>query len=733
MELEFERADLLQLEPISCRGTVKLLPPGKKKKQKLCAGDDTGNISCHEFKKGEPIVVFNTNFFDGPVSNLTIGGIHTKKDKIFGSNTQKIVGVTKRGKEFFKLTSSLTESINHVFVEETKIWTACEYIYNVYENGQDSGFYMCHDQIHSMAMEYVVRQTDFDALLGCQDNTIRVVSGSNLAFELPTSGPVMALCSTHGEESRIQRASTSIIYGTNNGNVTNLQIVGREGTVGWTLQDPNKSSITAVKTFDINQNGSLEVVISRDDGRIDVYANDINTKLPTHAFGRDIGESIRAIDIGRVNTAEYNEIIVAAYSGKILTFTSEPTQQRAPDDTYGRTVQTVNNENRIKSLKKDIETLKAKVEKEKSKLKVAQQKASVDTSKCLVVDFSINSKFALNVDEAAYALSIEIQSPIDLVVLRSPVHLDLIDTDLGSAVVSITPQTLISPSQDGSQDYRFVATYRCQSQEKRLNILIRTTEGEFGDLLIIVVSATDPKAAKVVRYPMKPLSLQTRVNSFTEQESSRPRNRIRFSGNVGIQIFHEWILSILPDIPSRIDENSLGESYFFRNVYTGAVMTCSFKRNELIFECENASTIAIIKENILRYATSRRIQLEEQTSLNNDTVVSFLSLIRGRLEYQLSLARKMNLIEALQEITIQENDLRWLSIEYNEIIRDQENIRKEYAQRAKTLERLTGIITDLYVDWHKLHGVDARSNIPTLQSLVLNGSFNEFYQMILKY
>lgn len=44
--------------------------------------------------------------------------------------------------------------------------------------------------------------------------------------------------------------------------------------------------------------------------------------------------------------------------------------------------------------------------------------------------------------------------------LRSPVQLDLIDTDLGSAVVSITPQTLMTPSQDGSQDYRFVATYR---------------------------------------------------------------------------------------------------------------------------------------------------------------------------------------------------------------------------------------------------------------------------------
>lgn len=189
---------------------------------------------------------------------------------------------------------------------------------------------MCHDQIHSMAMEYVVRQTDFDALLGCQDNSIRVISGSDLAFELPASGPVMALCSTHGEESKIQRSVTSIIYGTNNGCVTNLQIAGREGTVGWTLQDPNKASITAVKAFDITLDGSLEVVVARDDGKIDVYANDPNTKLPVHAFGRDIGESIRAIDIGRVNSVDFNEIIVAAYSGKILSFTSEPTQQRAP-------------------------------------------------------------------------------------------------------------------------------------------------------------------------------------------------------------------------------------------------------------------------------------------------------------------------------------------------------------------------------------------------------------------
>lgn len=153
-------------------------------------------------------------------------------------------------------------------------------------------------------------------------------------------------------------------------------------------------------------------------------------------------------------------------------------------------------------------------------------------------------------------------------------QLDLIESDLGSAVVSVTPQTLLSPAADGNQDYRFVATYRCQNQEKRLNVLIRTTEGEYGDLLITVVSHGDPKAAKVrfsnplpflihfaqvIKYPMKPLSLQSRVSALTEEESIRPRNRIKFSGNIGIQIFHEWVLNLLQDIPSRIDENSIGE------------------------------------------------------------------------------------------------------------------------------------------------------------------------------
>ncbi len=272
-----------------------------------------------------------------------------------------------------------------------------------------------------MTMEYVTRQNDYDALLGCQDNRIRIISGSNLAFDVPTNGPVMALCSLHGEENKIQRASTSLLYGTNIGTLTSIQIPGNisgDVALNWTVLDPNKVSISSVKAVDLTQDGIVELVVARDDGRLDVYGNDPSSIVPVKVFGRDIGESIRGIDVGRVNSPDYNEIVVAAYSGKIMSYTSEPTQQRAPDDTYGRSVQTVNNENRIKSLKKELDALKAKVDKEKSNLKKAQQKSSVDTSKSLVVDFPINSNFALNVDEAAYSLTLEIQ--VNSIILPLP-------------------------------------------------------------------------------------------------------------------------------------------------------------------------------------------------------------------------------------------------------------------------------------------------------------------------
>jgi Bardet-Biedl syndrome 7 protein len=625
-------------------------------------------------------------------------------------------------------------------VDDTKIWTGCEYIYNSYENGTDVSFYMAHDQIHSMVMDYVTRDSIYDAILGCQDNCIRVVSDSTLSMEVDTDASVLTLRSLKGEDGNKAKSDvTPVVFGSDKGSLMGIAIDGRENNAMWKINDTKNSVVSCIKVFDITQDGNMEIVVGRDDGRLEVFCQDRNQSVPSAAFTRDLGESIRALECGRVNSTDFNEVVVAGYSGKILSFTSEPTQDRAPDDSYGRTVQTVNNENRIKHLKKELDALKQKVEKEKGKIQHAKAKtgnnaSSLDIARAGNVDFPINSTFILNVEKAAYALTIEIQSPIDLVIIRSPVHIELIDADVGSAVVSLTPESLIASSQDGSPaDYCCIATYRLQHQEKRLSVLVRTMEGEFGELQATVVSAQTPKAAKVIRYTLQPLSLHTRVHSFEDEEDQRPRNSIKFVGSVSLAIFHEWVAALLPGVPSRIDEDSNGEEYYFQSVYSGAVTLCYMKKNELTFESESVSTIAIIKENILRFAINRRIELSDTTSCNPDTVGSFLSLIREKLEYQLSLTRKMELIDAIQEITLQEPDTRWLSVEYAEILRDKELIRKEFGNREKSLEVMSGVITDLFVDWHKLRGVDARAGIPALMGAIQTAFFEELVQMILNY
>ena len=138
MDLKLQRADILQVDSISYANTVKLLPLGKKNKQKLVVGDDSGAIHCYEFTKGEAQSVFTNQVFDGPVSSVSIGGVAPKRDKIFASCDKKIVGINKKGKAFFDITSTLTEPINSIATDDSKIWTSYEYVHKVYDNGEDA-------------------------------------------------------------------------------------------------------------------------------------------------------------------------------------------------------------------------------------------------------------------------------------------------------------------------------------------------------------------------------------------------------------------------------------------------------------------------------------------------------------------------------------------------------------------------------------------------------------------
>ena len=61
--------------------------------------------------------------------------------------------------------------------------------------------------------------------------------------------------------------------------------------------------------------------------------------------------------------------------------------------------------------------------------------------------------------------------------------------------------------------------------------------------------------------------------------------------------------------------------------------------------------------------------------------------------------------------------------------------RQEFKNRARSLEYLSGIITDLFVDWHRLRGVDSRRKIGDLQRAIMasgddfDGLINSFFTL----
>ena len=120
-------------------------------------------------------------------------------------------------------------------------------------------------------------------------------------------------------------------------------------------------------------------------------------------------------------------------------------------------------EEKVLHLTQEIEALQQKVIQEREHY---QQTALSDTAVSAVPSFNINDRFFLSHSDASYTLSIEVQMPIDTILLQSNVPVDLLDVEKNSAVVSY------STCDPESGNY-LLATYRCQANTTRIELKIR--------------------------------------------------------------------------------------------------------------------------------------------------------------------------------------------------------------------------------------------------------------------
>nr|CAD7452511.1 unnamed protein product [Timema tahoe] len=155
-------------------------------------------------------------------------------------------------------------------------------------------------------------------------------------------------------------------------------------------------------------------------------------------------------------------------------------------------------------------------------------------------------------------------------------------------------------------------------------------------------------------------------------------------------------------------------------------------KGEAEFRSDNISTISILKDILTKEATKKKIKLEILCAVNDDSIPHTLKLLHPKLEAQLELAKKITLLEALKELEAHEGGSSCLIPEYKDILEKEKLLQAEYKKQPAHLDRLYGMITDMYIDKHKFKGANVKGKVPQLLEVLdkyeLNKLLNFFDQ-----
>ncbi|XP_077156527.1 BBSome complex member BBS7 [Paroedura picta] len=705
MELNLSRVDYLQVG-VTSQKTMKLLPTsGRKAMQKVVIGDQDGVVTCFGIKKGEPVPVFQT-LPGEKIARLELGGaLNTLQEKIFVASGSEVRGFTKRGKQFLSFDTNLTESIKAMYISGSDLFLCASYIYNHYCDCKDQHYYLSGDKINDILCLPVEKLSCITPVLACQDRVLRVLQGSDLLYEMEVPGPpsVLALNEGNGGDS-----GEEVLFGTSDGKIGLIQISAASPVEKWKIENEKKrGGVLCMDSFDIVGDGVKELLIGRDDGILEIYNfENANTPVLRHEYA--FSESVTSVQGGCVGKEGYDEIVTSTYSGWVSGLTTEHVYRECGSGDEVKMSHEM--QNKIVSLRNDLEQLQVKVLEEREKYQMNSQSSTAIST---VPTFSINDKFTLNRDDASYSLVLEVQTAIDTVLLQCDVPIDLKDVDKNSAVVSV-----VDCESEPNGNF-LLATYRCQANTTRLELKILSIEGRYGTLQAYVIPRVQPKTCQVQQYQIKPLSLHQRTHCI---DQDRPMNTLTLKGQFSFSEVHSWVVFCLPEVPEK---TPVGESisFYFQNTFLDTQLECTYRKGEGYFKSDNISTISILKDVLSKEATKRKINLSISCDINEASVNHTLKLIHPKLDYQLMLAKKVELIDALKELQTHEGNTDFLIPEYRNIVEEAEQLLKEHEKQPASLERLYGMITDLFIDKFKFKGTNVKTKVPLLLEIL--GSYDQ--------
>ncbi|XP_035704623.1 Bardet-Biedl syndrome 7 protein homolog [Folsomia candida] len=719
MELNLSRVDYLH-GGSSFPNCIKILPTFSEDKaqHRLVVANREGNVQVVGWGKSEVITICRFNL-GTLISALSLGGaVGTAKDKIFLASGNMIRGFTKKGKLFLEFDTNLAESIQNMFVTGSHLLVCGKNVYNQYEDCQDTGFYVSDDEITAVLALQVDKVGKLVPVISCRDRTLKVMDKAKVRYLFHLDGIPTALGLFNGDGGDI---GSDVLVGSSDGCLCLVSIGDESAILRWTHDTETSAGVTCVDFYDVTANGGKELLVGFDDGTVQVYGidgDDYQLVPPRLLFSQTCNESVTGITGGIFGADNFEEVLVVTYSGWVYGLTTETIDKkiRVDDGTFSISVDT---RQKLEKLRTEIDDLQERVIQERDKYQTATQTASSGFS--VVPFFKVNDKMVLNREDASYLLTIEVESPIDTILIQSDVPIDLLDVERNSAVVSY------SECEPDSGNFLLV-TFRCQANTTRIEVRLRTIEGQHGTVRAYVTPRILPKCCQVRTFSVKSLSLHVRSHGF---DVNRPYNTLKINGTFSAVEMHSWLSNCIPEMPARAP--SSGEAAItFLSTFFDTILHCTFSKGTAEFKSDNVSTISILKDWITKEATNKKINLDIDCEFNDESVLHTLQLIRPKLDGYLSLTKQVALIEALKEIQAHDPDFeKILSSEYKYILNNADKLKAMHKRQPNYLDRLFGMITDLYIDKHKYNGINVKSRVPQLMEVLDKQNFDalvDFFQ-----
>ncbi|CDW85212.1 bardet-biedl syndrome 7 protein [Stylonychia lemnae] len=681
------------------------------------------------------------------ISRVFISG-NAAKFSVFFTAGQQIRGVTKKGKDFFKLETSHTETIKSLHVQGQNLWSAGEYILNCYESVNnkivDKYFYICDDRINDMVVTSVSGQMVLNPVIACQDKTLKVlIEGDKVLYQQKFDAACTALILANEQT---HRYCPIVGYGLKNGGIGCIELTRDEPIVLWSLEgsQTNGSAASIVKTCDIlGEEGFHNFIVVRDDSSVEIYSYEHKSPIPILRFETKLDESITGIDVGFITNPQRQEILLSTYSGKIMSLVDKGGLNKqmtvapaASEKMVKLQLQQIKSEkqDKISTLQKEVELLKKKA---KEIERIQEQELEDENVQIAIVQgdvpqvdygesFKVSYKLNILPSEAAYSLFLDSQLPIDSVVLQSMQNIDII-----SAKDNICQ---INKIEDKINNNVLLATLKVagdDSKSSRIEIKIRTSEGQTGHLNVIITPkpSTGNKTAQFLDVPLRPLNLHEKIDAVDENlKSELPLSQISINGKFSLTDAHNWISNCLPDVPPNVssDEQDQVHTLYFKSTFVGTFLFIELQKAKIIVESDNISVITIIKDQLTSEASVKKIAIDIESQINDKSIFRTIELLHPLIQEQYTIAQKNQLIDGLKELQLQEEDNGFLSEEYKEILRNSDEIRLQFKQQPRKLTYLWGIIADLYMDTAKIKGHhNVGSRITQLKQILNQYNYEE--------